>query len=115
MEACQRCHEVDEDRRTLWMACFYEMDELKLPFTHEVLQTHIQDNGKKFYTLRVCKECRADWMGAIQSWFHDGKRDMPSCGSGIYIRRNGATIEVTDEEWFAMNPGIEPVRFKDAD
>jgi hypothetical protein len=111
-ESCARCHEVDEDRRTLWMACLYEMDELKLPFKHEVLQTHIQDNGHKFYTMRVCKDCRADWMSAIQNWFHAGKRDMPSCGSGIYIRRNGALIEITEEEWYVLHPDKEPVRFK---
>ena len=32
MEECVRCKEVDEDRRTLWMRCFYEMNELEVPF-----------------------------------------------------------------------------------
>lgn len=111
MEQCARCHEVDEDRRTLWMACFYEMGELGLPFDKKKLKD-ADDSLYQFYTMRVCKDCRAEWMTAIQEWFNNGKRDMPSCGSGIYIRRNGATIEVTEEEWYAMHPDREPVRFK---
>lgn len=104
---CARCHEVDEDRRTLYMARFYNMSELGLPFIGDTTE------NKNFCTLRVCKQCRAEWMTAIKDWFHAGKRDMPSCGSGIYIRRNGATIEITQEEWNALHPGTEPVRFKD--
>ena len=35
---CQRCGaDGDGDLRTLWHSCFYEMDELKLPFQREVL------------------------------------------------------------------------------
>lgn len=114
MEACQRCHEVDDDRRTLIMSCFYEMDELRLPFKHEYLSTHIQDQGQKFYTLRVCKECRADWLHAIQDWF--GKKPEPPepIGSGIYIRDFGATREISDEEWVRLyGDEIQPVRFKE--
>lgn len=36
-EECDRCNSVGEDRRTLWMACFYEMSELGLPFLQEIL------------------------------------------------------------------------------
>ena len=36
-EACQRCGEIGEDRRTLWMACFYAMGELGLPFEERTL------------------------------------------------------------------------------
>ena len=85
-EKCQRCEEVDEDRRTLWMACFYEMNEMGLPFEKQ----RIRDPEKKiadipfaheFYTLRVCKTCRADWMESIKAWFQNPvKRE--SCGSG---------------------------------
>lgn len=31
-------------------------------------------------------------------------------GSGIFIRENGATKEITDEEWRERYPGREPVR-----
>lgn len=29
-------------------------------------------------------------------------------GSGIFIRENGATVEISREEWDARNPGCEP-------
>lgn len=107
MEECQRCREIDEDRRTLWMACFYEMDELKLPFKHEILQTHIQDDGEQFYTLRVCKKCRGDWMQAQINWFRNVEAENSSCGSGIFIRELGAIKEITEEEWYRRNPKNE--------
>lgn len=110
-EMCVRCHEIEEDSRTLWMACLYDMNELQLPFEKKQIKDE-DDNFHRFYTMRVCKDCRADWMTAIQKWFNTGKQHIPSCGSGIYIRRNGATIEVTEEEWHAMHPQTEPVRFK---
>ena len=111
-EQCQRCLEIDEDRRTLMMACFYEMDELMLPFKHQYISSHIQSDGHKFYTLRVCKRCRADWMLAISAWFEENLEPPKSPGSGIFIRVLGDTREVTEEQWEQMNPGVTPVRFK---
>ena|SRR3990167_634529 len=127
---CQRCGEVDYDRRTLWMACFYQMGELGLPFEEEALfhakleecekaadpvaiglpggrQINIQAGKVRchgeltpmgLYTLRVCKDCRADWMQAITTWFR-ATPARESCGSGIFVRRNGATIEVSLSEY----------------
>ncbi len=103
-EICQRCGDKDYDRRTLWMKCFYEMSELGVPFD-------IVDRDDRFYTLRVCKDCRADWMTAIKNWFNE-KPVRESCGSGIFVRRNGATVEITEEEWREENPDREPVRVK---
>lgn len=34
---CRRCGEEGEDRRTLYMACFYQMGELGLPFDKQIL------------------------------------------------------------------------------
>ena len=33
----------------------------------------------------------------------------PSFHSGIFIRRNGATVEVSREEWETLHPGREPM------
>ena len=108
-EICQRCQEKDYDRRTLWMACFYEMKELGLPLEERELECG--EDKHRFYLLRVCKDCRGDWLGAIKKWF--GERPVrESCGSGIFVRRNGATVEITEEEWNEENPGREAVRFK---
>lgn len=105
MEKCQRCGEVDEDRRTLSMACFYDMSELNIPFKQEEI------DGVGFYTLRVCKNCRGSWMGSIQKWF-DNPDVVHKPGSGIFVRRNGATVEITEEEWYRENPDREPCRVK---
>ena len=132
-EACARCGEAGEDRRTLWMACLYEMGELGLPFDErqvigvstglvEVIPDRFAPRKvfaepapdakpwpHKFFTLRVCKDCRGDWMGAIAQWFKNPPA-RESCGSGIFVRENGATVEITEEEWNRRNPDREPVR-----
>lgn len=112
MEECQRCREVDEDRRTLWMNCMYEMDELELPFTHLFLSDDLERNNR-FHTLRVCKDCRSDWMKAIEYWFHNSSFKKESCGSGIFVREFGANVEISEEEWNRRNPDIVPIRIKD--
>ncbi len=50
------------------------------------------------YNLRVCKGCRAEWMNVIASWFNAGT-EKTSPGTGIFIRRNGDNVEVTQEEY----------------
>lgn len=107
METCQRCGELGEDRRTLSMACFYAMEELNVPFNEEVYHVpkdsgQMEHNPKKFYTLRVCKDCRASWMGTIEQWFSLRPQKIP-LGTGIYIREHGATREITQEEWEARH------------
>ena len=125
-ERCAKCGEVGEDRRTLWMACFYAMNELKVPFEQVQVRGTLHDykgekeigdtgltvpqfaeepNGpardRAFYTLRVCKGCRASWMEAIEDWFSMPPPREKSCGSGIFVRENGAVREITREEWDA--------------
>lgn len=129
-EKCARCGEEGDDRRTLWMACFYAMEELGLPFETEVLyhaetkdlelakepvavqskisndrivlqSGTVRSSGELdphlFYTLRVCKGCRADWMTAIQAWFK-ARPARTGSGTGVWVRKNGATVEATPEE-----------------
>ena len=111
------------------MACFYAMHEMEdVPFTrvslrggtsHEylgekrfpndgILAGHtypeFDEHGTKcpdrsFYTLRVCKRCRGDWMQAIRKWFVTPLPRVESCGSGIFVREHGAIVEITEEEW----------------
>lgn len=107
-EACQRCGEVGLDRRTLQMACFYDMDEMGLPFTKQQPVT-----GSPYYTLRVCKACRGSWMAAITDWFNARVVDTEPPGGGIFVRKLGATVEITEDEWNRDNPGREPVRVRD--
>lgn len=51
----------------------------------------------QFFTLRVCKDCRADWLEAIQVWFRSLK--TPEGDGDIPIRENGATRMITRDEW----------------
>lgn len=74
-EKCQRCGAVGQDRRTLWMACFYQMDELGLPFGEKTMLWEDSKYKQHFYTLRVCKGCRAEWMGAIVAWFKNRRAE----------------------------------------
>jgi len=96
---CQRCKDESEDLRTLWMACLYDMNELKVPFHEEYLKPLDNIGLQKFFTLRVCKDCRADWMRVIQYWWNTIPQKSESCGSGIYVRDFGTTREVTLEEY----------------
>jgi hypothetical protein len=90
IEECQRCKDIDEDRRTLEMACFYDMREMDVPLE--------LDESRRIYKLRVCKDCRADWMKAIETWFNN--IESPEfCGSGIYVRELGSLREISDEEF----------------
>lgn len=142
-EKCIRCGEPGPDLRTLWMACFYEMMELELPFEKlpgftprnvdrdmitvsqavdaqvcegvkiKMNAGEIIPNGvyglREFYTLRVCKGCRGSWMGTIKQWFENAVK-ADGLGTGIYVRRNGTNVEISEEEWAQENPGVEPVR-----
>lgn len=113
IEKCQKCQEEGEDRRTLWMACFYDMDELNIPFQKRILSDSNNYNcPHELYTLRVCKDCRADWLTFIKDWYN-WIPNRESCNSGIFVRHFGANIEITEEEWRERAPGIEPVRCKD--
>lgn len=52
-----------------------------------------------FYNLRVCKDCRGSWMSAIEDWFNNVEPARRIIGTGIFVRKNGATMEITQEEW----------------
>ena len=68
-EKCVRCGRLGHDRRRLWMRCGYQMQELSVPFEEATI--HDLDDGppRFFYTLKVCKGCRGDWLASIESWF----------------------------------------------
>ncbi len=42
---------------------------------------------------------------AEEAYILDGSRCCESCGSGIFVRENGATNEITQEEWDRRLPG----------
>lgn len=66
-QICDRCKVEEEVLHTIRMACSYNMFDLDLQFGVEKI------DKTKFYTLRVCKHCRGDWICAIRDLFHDKK------------------------------------------
>jgi hypothetical protein len=80
-EKCARCGLEGQDRRTLWMACFYEMRELGIPFDQVAVSVEPpRGEGSaypvKIFTMRVCKGCRSEWMLAIKAWFQAPPGDV---------------------------------------
>ena len=85
------------------------LGDTKINITAGSVTTEGELIPKDFYILRVCKTCRALWMSAIQRWFNEPQMHH-EVGSGIFVRRNGANVEVTEEEFRRLNPDREPVR-----
>ena len=52
------------------------------------------------FTIRVCKECRGSWMRTIERWFNTLDERRKSPGTGIFVRENGTSIEVTEDEFY---------------
>lgn len=66
---CIRCDKADDfdaesqiDLRTLRVSCFYQMDEMNIPF---------EEDSERNYLLRICKSCRADFLVTMERWFND--------------------------------------------
>jgi hypothetical protein len=127
--ACIRCGVEDEDLRTLFMSCFYTMEEIReVPFSRVLvknafLHDHQSDRPSElfsglnvpvftdtakntepmeriFYTLRVCKKCRASWMRSIRNWYlSSDKEESPN--TGIFVRSLGSLEEISEDEWYA--------------
>ena len=129
---CERCGEVGYDRRTLWMACLYDMQELNIPLKEVGFFGALgQDDGIEnsvrfpgltirkflpppddvkprchtFFTMLVCKECRASWMEAIKRW-HESKRENIFSGD-VPVRMLGGTEYVSEEEWQQRQEGSD--------
>lgn len=118
--ACQRCLRRGEDLRTISVACGYNMSELSLPFKTSTITegsnpTH--ERQHRFFTLSVCKECRADWLATQVNWFHGEPTCLaPSPGTGIYMRSYGGTFEISEKDWQEIcaargEPDRVPVRY----
>lgn len=63
---CQRCGVESPDLRTLLLNCLWKLEETGIPFT---VYDHIASDGRKFYALRICKECRGLFIRTLMRWF----------------------------------------------
>lgn len=48
---------------------------------------------------------------SLDVYLEDDEPVAQTRNSGIFVRENGATVEITREEWDRRNPGVEPVVF----
>lgn len=65
-----------------------------------------------FFTLRVCKSCRSEWMQAITRWWEEPSDERESPGTGIFVREYGRNVELTEDEWRRRAGDREPVRYR---
>ena len=98
VNSCARCGSQSEDLRTLYMRCLYDMSELKIPFVNQELLP----GRESFYTLLVCKSCRASWMEAIQNWFFSPPPQTEECDAYRNVLKNSCFCW---QEWNDNAPG----------
>jgi hypothetical protein len=113
---CDRCGVIGQDRRTLYMACLYEMSELGVPFKpvgfvvrpmryigkdprwgsprFEPIYGDDDEYVRAFYTLTVCKGCRGAWLEAIVQWFRNPTESYLSLNSDENIPERQSLAEL---------------------
>lgn len=106
-EKCVRCGSVEEDLRTLKMACFYAMEELDLPFKKSIL-FHAEGN-----TFRQVEEPASIQAGGRKINITPGvlATDGPIIPEDFYTLRvckscRGSWME-TIQNWFRTVPEEE--------
>lgn len=119
-DACMLCDAYGADKRSLFIDCFYAVDEV----VPEALNIHDVglERGRGYY-LRICKSCRARLLGKLQEWRdecvarrglakdHDGGDDAwDEPERNIPVRINGAVQMLTEAEWRAWRTTTDAQR-----
>jgi hypothetical protein len=87
-EICIRCGDVGEDRRTLFMSCFYAMEELGVPFNE------IKVEGETF-----------NRTGSQELWFGDDKEEQKRKGFRPHLTpvySEAATGKITNRAFYTL-------------
>lgn len=105
-DLCMLCHAYGEDKRSLFIDCFYAVDEV-VPEALDIAEVE----GRQGYYLRICKSCRAALLGRLREWRDErvARRDIPKDHDGededwdaeadIPVRINGAVVMLTREQF----------------
>jgi len=64
-EICQICGAYGEDKRSLYMGCFYALKEIAPEFL-SLWHVGTSEDMKRLFYLRICKSCRAEILGAVK-------------------------------------------------
>ena len=70
-DTCQVCGSVGEDRRTLFIRCFYQLKEVSSLF---IDLFHVENHKDGGYALRICKGCRSALLSKLAEWITEGGR-----------------------------------------
>ena len=105
-DVCMLCGAEGQDKRSLFMRCFYDLKEAVPEFLDLQLVKGMEING---YYLRICKACRGRLLANLRLWAgicrtarfvqkdHDG--NMLGGEGDIPVRVNGAITMMTREQW----------------
>lgn len=108
-DLCMICHAHGEDKRSLFISCFYNVQEV-VPEALDIQDAGIENFKIGFY-LRICKTCRGELLRLLGVWRanritergipldHDGGRMDDYEGNMVPVRVNGAIIHMTEEEY----------------
>ena len=106
---CMACHAYGHDKRSLFISCFYEIAE----FVPEFIDLHLcPDSVKnKGYYLRICKNCRGEFLAMLREWFAqattrrgvakdgDGHPDDWNTDNNIPVRVDGRIIMMNEHQY----------------
>jgi hypothetical protein len=111
-DLCQLCHAHGPDKRSLFIECFYVIQEaIPEAIDLHLCGDHLKDKG---YYLRICKSCRAVLLMRLRQWRNDrvALREQAKSSDGyiddldgeaatIPVRIMGETIMMTPEQFEA--------------
>lgn len=99
-DLCQLCGAHGSDKRSLYLDCFYDIQEV----VPEAIDLHgVENLRERGYYLRICKSCRGRFLFHLGQWRseclymrnvpkdHDGDPEVDR--SGMYPVRVNGTIE----------------------
>lgn len=119
-DECQLCGAHGADKRSLFISCFYAVQEV-IP---EVIDLADVDNlNDRGYYLRICKSCRARLLAHLRQWRQEcvSLRELPKDHDGyvdddyvvrdpranISVRKDGAITHMTPEQWEAYRESTD--------
>lgn len=101
-DLCMFCGAVGSDKRSLVIACFYDVKEVAPEF--------LERPDNRFYA-RICKACRGSFLGYLRKWAqerrdrrgmpmdHDGHDDYSIQDDLIPVRIDGAIQYISPAEY----------------
>ena len=107
-DLCMLCDAYGEDKRSLFIDCFYDVQEV-VPEAFDLGDVEkLKDRG---YYLRICKNCRGELLAKLGGWRnemvarrsiskdHDGHDAAIEEGKDIPVRINGRIIYMTEPQF----------------